>query len=298
MSSNEEIIQKINQLKEKVSKIVKEIQFLKRNLETSQISLEDFKAKKDPLQEELRGILQQIAQFKKQAQIQVVPTAREVPQAPQVPLIPQVPQTPHIPQEPQPPPIPQEEISKTDQVIQHETQIAEEAEQIMYYFQAEFEDSITKASIYLSITLQHHFLVGVDFTDYPKRPNLSIPPAVIQLFNNNFNEFLSAIPSYLNWDSNNPKRIYELIWEIETVLINKFQADVKTVEAKSEVYIEKAQELLERLISETKDKLKMKNVPAVVELYQRIIEVAYDIKEEKTARIYEQKLDKVLKALN
>lgn len=61
---------KLNQFRERASKIVKKIQIIKRKLARSEISLMDFKSSKTSLEFELRDILKQIAKIKERIEYQ------------------------------------------------------------------------------------------------------------------------------------------------------------------------------------------------------------------------------------
>ena len=137
---NKEILEKIGKLKERVKEIVQNIQTLKGQLETAQIPLKDFKEKKSVLENELRGILQQITKTKETHQI--APTIHGKP-------------------------LPKDDSPESRQINQ-EVLFAKEAEDLMYYFSTEFEDMrITKARVYLSITVDATFIIGIDYEKYP-----------------------------------------------------------------------------------------------------------------------------------
>ncbi len=130
-----------------------------------------------------------------------------------------------------------EEITKEDQYhlaqfLKRETQIAEEAEALHINFQTEFQESMTRANIYLSITTEHHFIIGINFSNYPERPVLDIPPEIFELFDNDEEKFINNIPSYINWDSDNPERIIKIIGEIEIALMKKCRTKTGEIEKK------------------------------------------------------------------
>jgi len=277
-----QIVQEINQLKGKVSEIVKKIQILKSQLASSKISPADFKEKKTTFEEELRIILKKIAHFKgivSDKEADKIKGSAEVIE-----------------------PIEVEEnlgkeIMDASQLIEKESKLAEISQDLLYYFQTEFEDIITTAKIHLSITPEDHFIIGIDFSNYPRKPILNIPAEILELFDNNEQEFFRNIPSYVKWDPNNPKEIYELIWEIETFLINMYQVDIKEIENKAIEYINTGKKTIKNLIKEAQDEIKKNNFEKVKEIYYTIIDIAYEIQENETASFYSEKLDELLKSV-
>ncbi|MHA1230855.1 MAG: hypothetical protein ACTSRP_23885 [Candidatus Helarchaeota archaeon] len=186
------------------------------------------------------------------------------------------------------------EMAGISQVTKKESEIAGEAKDLMYYFPTDFEKNIYEAKVYLSITLDKHFIFTINFKDYPQRPIISVPDGVIEKFGTK-EQFLQKIPSYINWNSNNPKHIYELVGEIEYTLINAYSASLETIEKESIAYIEETQNLIKKLIDQASTELQVKNIDAVIEIYKSIIDLAYGIKDFKIVSDYTFKLDQLLK---
>ena len=265
----------INQLKIKVKEIVLQIQGLKGQMEQSTITLEEFKAQKSVLEEELRDILEQISEIKEKTGFKIEQRPREEPEVIEVEVT-------------------QTEIGTAD-LIDKEIRIAGEAKELMYYFQTEFIDSVSKVQIYLSITIEDHFVVGIDFTDYPERPILDIPREVLQLFKNSSEGFYNSLSTYSSWDSENPARIYELVTEIETALINIFSADIDSILKKSVEYIDKATTKLDKLINDIKIAANNKNYEKAIEFCYMVIDTAYEVQDYETAKEYTRKLNEFIK---
>jgi len=259
---DKEILEKIKEQKERVKTIVQNMQALKSSLESAQIPLKDFKAKKAVMEEELRGILQKIAKTKETHNIQ--PTIRGKT-------------------------LPKEEISAESKIINREVLIADEAQELMYYFPTDFEGSITDAKVYLSITVDAHFVIGIDYEDYPQRPKLEIPPSILELNNNNEGEFYEKIPSYINWDPDNPKRIFELMTEIETVLVNMYSADIDSITKKS-IQTKKLGELVEK----ANNALSIKDYDKAIEIIQSVIKLANELGEYNLVNKYTKNLNDVI----
>ncbi len=295
--SEEEILKNIQQLKSRVKEIVITIQNLKKQLEQGAIPLDEFKSNKLTLENELREILQQIAEVKEKTIIKprerVVKEPAPVKEAPPI----KKEEPPEIEIIEEAPPVEKEVVEvkeETVQLIDKEVLIAREAKDLMYYFQTEFIDSITNALVYLSITLDEHFIIGLDFTDYPEKPKLNIPLDIIKLFDGDIDKFWEKAITYSNWDSNNPKRIYELIIEIESILIEIFHADVKTIEKKSVDHIQKSKKLIQDLLKEAQEELDKKNFQKAINKYSRIIDVCYDINDNEGVKIYTDRLNEIL----
>ncbi len=287
--SEQQLLEKINKLKIRIKEIVIDIQGIKGQLERSSISLEEFRAQKTVLEEELRNILQQIAEIKEETEFNITQSDEK----------------PSIQVKEEPPPIeeiytqieerpPDVEVS-TSELVDKEILIAGEAKDLMYYFQTEFIESVSNAKIYLSITLEDHFIVGINFNKYPERPVIDIPTKVLELFNKDLLKFYASLPVYLNWDRENPSRIYELATEIETVLINVHSADVNTILQKSVELIDKKKEKLDNLIKSVKISSKNKDYKRATELCYSIIDLASELQDYDTTKTYTRKLNKFIK---
>ena len=93
----------------------------------------------------------------------------------------------------------------------------------MFYYQTDFDNLITKAIIYLAITAEYHFTIEIDFTDYPKRPKLKIPSKIIELFIESGGNVFENVPTLFDWDDDDPGRIYQIVAEIENVLMKTYR---------------------------------------------------------------------------
>ena len=273
----EQLMELINKLKIKVREIVLQIQGLKGQLEQSSISLEEFKAQKSVLEEELRDILEEISEIKEKSGFKIERRPIEEPEVVEV-------ETPQL----------QAEI-RTAEIIDREIQIAGEAKDLMYYFQTDFEESVSKVKIYLSITLEDHFIIGIDFTDYPRRPKLEVPREVLQLFKDSSEGFYNSLSTFANWNLEHPARIYELATEIETVLINVFSADIDSLLKKSVEYIDEAAIKLEKLIKDIKIAASNKNYEKAIEFCYMVIDKAYEVQAYDTAKEYTKKLNEFIR---
>ena len=315
--SEQQLLEKINELKIRIKEIVIDIQGIKGKLERSAISLEEFRTQKTVLEEELRNILQKIAEIKEETEFKKSPIEDKTsfqkneeslsieekdPQLEEAHT--QLEQEPTQLEE-ESTQIEKESIPKEDgttkvevstsELVDKEILIAGEAKDLMYYFQTEFIESVSNAKIYLSITLEDHFIIGINFYKYPERPILDIPTKVLVLFNNDLLKFYASLPVYLNWDIENPGRIYELVTEIETVLINMHNADVNTILQKSVELIDKKKEKLVSLIKSVNISSKNKDYERAAELCYSIIDLASELQYYETIETYTRKLNKFIK---
>jgi len=269
-SNNKEILEQIGKLKERVKVIVQGIQSLKSQLERAEIPLKDFKEKKSELENELRGILQQITKTKETHQI--APSIRGKT-------------------------LPKDDDSPESRMINKEVLFAKEAEELMYYFSTEFEGALTHANIYLAITVEATFVIGVDFENYPERPKLSIPLKILELHNHDEGLFFQKIPSYINWDLDNPKRIYELITEVETVLVNMYSADLDSVTKKSIEYSEKMKKLTQ-LVNDANNMLTYKEYDKAIEITNSVIQLAKEMGNNDLVQKYTNTLNEIIRINN
>ena len=99
--------------------------------------------------------------------------------------------------------------------------LADEAQQLMNEFQVEIvDDAISRMRIYLSITLEKHYVMGIDFSNYPMSPPLiTVQEEVKRVIGDP-----SSFDLIRNWDPKKPPHIIDLIRIIESKLydINKY----------------------------------------------------------------------------
>ncbi len=265
-----DVLARIDLQKARVKDIVVSIQKLKADLEQGRIAIESFKEKKTTLEDELREILKEIAEFKeKLPEKKPFPAVQISPQA-------------------------KEEAEKMDRV-EKLVSTAKEAKDLMYYFETEFEGSITKAKVYLSITINDHFVIDLDYSSFPDKPVIALPPNVLRLFNDSEEEFFKEIPEYTSWDSDKPSRLFEIIGRIENALVKKFEADVKSIEERSIQFVDSKKKHLETLIQEARQAREEKNIERTVDFYYEIVDMAYDLQDKVMVEKYTKELELLLK---
>lgn len=96
--------------------------------------------------------------------------------------------------------------------------LANEAQQLMNEFQTEIVDgSISRMRIYLSITMEKHFVLGIDFSAYPKSPPLlTFQEEVKKIVGTGLN-------TTNNWNAQTPPHVIDIIREIEGKLYEAFK---------------------------------------------------------------------------
>lgn len=99
--------------------------------------------------------------------------------------------------------------------------LAMEAQTLMNEYQTEIVDgSISRLRVYLSITMEKHYVLGIDYTNYPiDAPLITLQEAVKQVVGDP-----KDLDTVKNWNAENPPHIADIIREIEGKLYeaNKF----------------------------------------------------------------------------
>jgi len=100
---------------------------------------------------------------------------------------------------------------KLDEVLWNEAQL------VMGEYSAEFvEGMISHLKLYLSLSIQHHFEIYVNFEKYPKEPQILVSEGLKSELGKPIEEMLTV---YKNWDTKIPPHIIEIVREIEKILI-------------------------------------------------------------------------------
>ncbi|MHA1378316.1 MAG: hypothetical protein ACTSRG_08030 [Candidatus Helarchaeota archaeon] len=181
MESEKPISIQISDLKQKVKSTIGEVNSLKELLQEGKITLEEFREKKNILEEKLRVLLEKISQFKNKSTPEMKP----------------------------------QEIRD----MKKDVTLAEEAKNLMCNFQTDFLDKMSKAKVYISASLDDHFVFDIDFSNYPELPELKYPEEVRKLFILPMNVNITCIK---DWNSTNPPHIIDIFNELEGLLLSKF----------------------------------------------------------------------------
>jgi len=90
--------------------------------------------------------------------------------------------------------------------------LAEEAQLLMNEYQTEIVDgAISRMRLYLSITMEKHYVLGIDFSNFPESPPLiTLQQAVKDVVGEP-----GALEIMKNWDPKTPSHITDIIREIE-----------------------------------------------------------------------------------
>lgn len=232
-------------LKQQVKNIIGQVNNLKAQLQNREIPLDEFKAQKEALEEQLRHILEEISKYKEKAPAE----------------------------------------------NQQDVLLAEEARHLMYEFQTEFPDKISKALVYISASLDDHFVFDVDFSNYPKRPTIIFPNMLQKLFDVTID---TKFPLLNNWDPQHAPHLNEVFYEIERLLLNIFKSE-EIEETDLNQY--RIQKVLQRrkFIESAQYEFELKNYQNALDLYQKVIELSYELDDFEQAKKYSQKLAELKK---
>ncbi len=90
--------------------------------------------------------------------------------------------------------------------------LAMEAQALMNEFQIDMvEGSISRMRIYLSITLEKHYVMGIDFTNYPlEAPLVTVQEEVKMVIGDP-----TTLETIKKWDPSNPPHVIDVVREIE-----------------------------------------------------------------------------------
>ncbi|MFX1279848.1 MAG: hypothetical protein ACFFA3_10560 [Promethearchaeota archaeon] len=87
-------------------------------------------------------------------------------------------------------------------------------------------------NVYITITLTKTFVISIDFTNFPKKPKISLPEEVKTILKDPD----SALMSLSSWDSKKPTHIIEIIRELEKKLyfIKEIESQYKNISGEYE----------------------------------------------------------------
>jgi len=230
MSAEESVSEEITALKAKVKEIIGAVNSLKTQLERREISLEEFRERKEKLENELRGILEKISQYKEKG---------------------------------------------ATKEIKKDAHIADEANKLMFEFQTDLSDLISKPKVYLSASVDDHFIFDIDFTNYPQKPNLTSPAQLQKLFEVPFENKLSILT---NWSPQKPAHIVEIFYEVESLLMKIYQAEEVKETDLNQQRLEKILQRRKLLVSAEYEQ-ELKNNQKAIELYHQALQISYEMEE-------------------
>ena len=164
--------------------------------------------------------------------------------------------------------------------------IAEEAKRLMYEFQTEFSDYVSKPKVYISASLDDHFVFDVDFENYPEKPTLSSPPMLQKLFEVPID---TKFPILKDWSPQNPPHIVEIFYEVERMLLNIFKSeDIEETNLNQQ----RIQKILQRrkFLESAEYELEMKNTQNAIDLIQKVVELSYELEDFERAKKYAERI--------
>ncbi|MHA1131113.1 MAG: hypothetical protein ACTSQI_16225 [Candidatus Helarchaeota archaeon] len=152
----------------------------------------------------------------------------------------------------------------------------------MYEFQTEFPEMVSKPKVFLSVTVVDHFVFDIDFSNYPAKPTLIVPERVQNLFDVPFETKLTILK---NWDPQNPPHVTEIFYGIEQLFLKILHSEGI---GESDLNQERVQKLLQRrrFLAAAEYEHEVHNYKDAIELYQKVIELSYDLKDFERADKY------------
>ncbi|MGV9171192.1 MAG: hypothetical protein ACOC35_01310, partial [Promethearchaeia archaeon] len=140
--------------------------------------------------------------------------------------------------------------------------------------------------------LDEHFEIQIDFGNYPEKPDFILPEEILQMYESK-EDFLKQVPSYIDWDINDPLEIYKLVQEVETVLINKFNADLRSIEKKAKQQQNELKNKLEEMEQEVNELIKNNEITEAINLYYAMVDLAYDLQDHDRVSEYTDNIEKL-----
>ena len=111
-------------------------------------------------------------------------------------------------------------ITPRPQYLSKEEMIIREYKGICSEFPCEMlKNTSSNINIFLSRNLEEHFVVNINFKDYPDRPKIKFPKELKKILG----KPEEALLTIANWNSDTPPRILEVLRELETYLVQSKQ---------------------------------------------------------------------------
>lgn len=83
-----------------------------------------------------------------------------------------------------------------------------------YYAYDQRGASIADINIYLTVTITKTFIIGINFSNYPNKPEIDFPNEIVNIIGNPFN----ILESLVNWNPSHPPHITDIFQELESKL--------------------------------------------------------------------------------
>jgi ubiquitin-protein ligase len=126
--------------------------------------------------------------------------------------------TPDSTPSPAPSPVTQPSLAQmqgVDMELEPDVQVSTEAALVQQEFAIDYVGgAMGVIEVYLTITIEQTFIIRIDFSNYPKRPIVTVQENLHKILN----DVNTTIEILKNWNERKPKHIVEVIREIETKL--------------------------------------------------------------------------------
>ncbi|MFX0140317.1 MAG: hypothetical protein ACFFDN_42145 [Candidatus Hodarchaeota archaeon] len=168
--------------------------------------------------------------------------------------------------------------------------IAEQANKLMYEFQTDFLEIISRAKVYISASLDDHFVFDIDFSNYPGKPKLIDPEIIRKKIS--ILPLETKIPCLTNWDPQNPSNIVEIFYDVERILLNIIQGEDTEGLDLNEDQIKKIQER-QKLKIFAELEIESKNIEKAIEIYKKIVQISHELEDHENVRKYSEIIRKI-----
>ena len=151
-----------------------------------------------------------------------------------------------------------------------EQHIIRELNLLSEQFQTEIDEDTGIATVFLSASLDIHFEIDIDSSQYPEIPYLFVPKTMDTYLGSNF---ITNLKTLRKWSKKKPIHLVDIFKEIEEKLVEIFQ--------KEEGVSEDREKLAKRrkFIELARNAEKAGDIEEAINLYQIILEISQDLKD-------------------
>lgn len=101
-----------------------------------------------------------------------------------------------------------------------EKRVLDQLNLLCRHFQTKIDDYTGLATVFLSLSLDLHFEIDVDCSEYPNTPYIFIPQALLDYYEG---DLLSELKLLQKWSSKKPPNIVDIFLEMERKLVELFR---------------------------------------------------------------------------
>ena len=185
-----------------------------------------------------------------------------------------------------------EEIKKTKYEIEQlkaqldirterEKLLLDELNELSKQFQTEIDEDTGIATIFLSVTLEHHFEIDVDCSKYPEPPYIFIPKTLDDFFGG---KIVLELNTLKKWSLTNPPHLVDIFKELEQKLNEFFKIEEEVIEDRDKLAQRRKFVKLARSARDSGD------IEEAINLYQAILEISQSLKDKKGYLKYKQEM--------